>query len=147
MASKMMKAEATINSTLNINKLMTLFGRYYQIRDDYQDVLSADKEEETYSDLDQRAFTLPIIYALGKEREQGKSVLLAMLQSPKQNGGMSVGMKKMFVARLKEAGSLEYTKRILEELHGEIVVELSRIEEMAGTKNWILRLMFHRLKL
>lgn len=41
MATKMMQAEATRNKTLNIDALMTLLGRYYQVRDDYYDVVSA----------------------------------------------------------------------------------------------------------
>lgn len=146
MASKMMQAEATINTTINIDKLMTLLGRYYQIRDDYQDALSADTDEKDYDDLDQGAFTLPIIHALDKERRDGKFELLGMLQSRKLNGKMPLGMKKLFIARLKEAGSLEYTKSVLEKLHQELEIELERIEGLTGVKNWILRLMLLRLR-
>ena len=39
MAAKMMQAEATQNVDLDISNLMSLFGRYYQIRDDYQDIV------------------------------------------------------------------------------------------------------------
>jgi geranylgeranyl pyrophosphate synthase len=38
MASKMMQAEATKNTNVNIDALMNILGRYYQIRDDYQDI-------------------------------------------------------------------------------------------------------------
>lgn len=38
MASKMMQAEATKNTDVNIDTLMNMLGRYYQIRDDYQDI-------------------------------------------------------------------------------------------------------------
>jgi hypothetical protein len=34
-----MQAEATKNTDVNIDTLMSLLGRYYQIRDDYQDII------------------------------------------------------------------------------------------------------------
>jgi len=37
-ASRIMKTKAKTYNELNLNPLMTLLGRYYQIRDDYQDV-------------------------------------------------------------------------------------------------------------
>lgn len=38
MVSKMMQAEATNNRDVNVDTLMNILGRYYQIRDDYQDI-------------------------------------------------------------------------------------------------------------
>jgi geranylgeranyl pyrophosphate synthase len=40
MAARMMQAEATKNQSLNMEQLMNLFGRYFQLRDDYQDLSS-----------------------------------------------------------------------------------------------------------
>ena len=39
MVSKMMQREASTNRDVNIDTLMNLLGRYYQIRDDYQDII------------------------------------------------------------------------------------------------------------
>ena len=55
-------------------------------------------------------------------------------------------LKKFVIKKLEEAGSLEYTKGMLDGLHEELEQELSAVEERAGGKNWILRLMLHRLK-
>ena len=41
MASKMMQAEATKNTNMNVDTLMNMLGRYYQVRDDYQDLTGA----------------------------------------------------------------------------------------------------------
>jgi hypothetical protein len=38
MVSRMMQAEATRNTGVNIDTFMNILGRYYQIRDDYQDI-------------------------------------------------------------------------------------------------------------
>ncbi len=35
----MMQAEATINNNVNIDALMSILGRYYQVRDDYLDIM------------------------------------------------------------------------------------------------------------
>jgi hypothetical protein len=59
---------------------------------------------------------------------------------------MSPDLKKLVIKRLEEAGSLEYTKGVLEGLYEELKQELSAVEERAGEKNWILRLMLHHLK-
>jgi ophiobolin F synthase len=59
---------------------------------------------------------------------------------------MSPEMKKLVLMRLEEAGSLEYTKGVLDRLHEELKQELSAVEERAGGENWILRLMLHHLK-
>jgi geranylgeranyl pyrophosphate synthase len=37
MAARMIQAKATKNHSLNMEKLMNLLGRYFQIRDDYRD--------------------------------------------------------------------------------------------------------------
>jgi hypothetical protein len=47
---------------------------------------------------------------------------------------------------LEEAGSLEYTKGVLDGLREELKHELNAVEERTSAKNWIIRLMLHRLK-
>jgi len=47
MASKMMQAEGTKNSDLNVDTLMSLLGRYYQMRDDYIDLTAAEVLKHT----------------------------------------------------------------------------------------------------
>jgi len=60
---------------------------------------------------------------------------------------MTKGMKQFLLKRLQEEGSLEYTKGMLDGLHVELKDELTRVEEKTGEKNWILRLLLHRLKI
>jgi geranylgeranyl pyrophosphate synthase len=165
MASKMVQAEATKNTGINVDTLMNMLGRYYQIRDDYQDIIGAVRlslfqymihlsnfvlksvgKSTHYNDLDQGSFTLPIIHALKFQDERGITELLSIFQSRRQTNGMSPDLKKLVIKRLEEAGSLEYTKGVLEGLYEELKQELSAVEERTGEKNWILRLMLHRLK-
>jgi ophiobolin F synthase len=99
-----------------------------------------------YNDLDQGSFTLPITHALKFQEERGSTELLSIFQSRKQTNSMSSDMKSLVLKRMEEAGSLEYTKGILDKLYKELKQELSAVEERAGGKNWILRLILHRLK-
>lgn len=90
---------------------------------------------------------MPIIHALQLQEEKGSTELLSIFQSGKMNSGMSIDMKKLVLKRLAETGSLEYTKDMLGELHDELTQELSAAEERMGGKNWIFRLILHRLKM
>jgi ophiobolin F synthase len=148
MASKMMQAESTGNKHINIDKLMSLFGRYYQVRDDYNDVVTAQDKGTAakYYDLDQGTFTLPIIHALTIQRENGNTELFGILQTRNETRTMSADNKSLFMMRLRELGSLEYTKSVLDKLHKELMDELRVVEEKMGIKNWILRLMLHHLR-
>ncbi|TVY73247.1 Ophiobolin F synthase [Lachnellula suecica] len=147
MVSRMMQAEATKNTDINTNSLMNLFGRYYQVRDDYQDILGTSVGKSgTYNDLDQGSFTLPVIHALEHQEKNGNTELLSILQANKTTTVLSPGMKALAVKQIEKAGSLRFTKSTLDETYEEMQKELCLVEEKAGIKNWILRLLQNRLK-
>ncbi|KAF5874334.1 putative geranylgeranyl pyrophosphate synthetase protein [Botrytis fragariae] len=153
MAAGMMRAEATKNRDVDADILMRKLGKYYQLRDDYNDLISNTKEEDknldtVYNDLDQGSFTLPIIHALEKEAENGDAKLLNILRSRKLNERkMSSEMKKLAISEMENMGSFTYAKALLNDLHVDIEHELRMLEKRAESReNWILRLMLYRLK-
>ncbi|TGO52772.1 hypothetical protein BCON_0135g00210 [Botryotinia convoluta] len=153
MAAGMMRAEATENRDVDADTLMRKLGKYYQLRDDYNDLIPSIKGEDknldtVYNDLDQGSFTLPIIHALGKEAENGDAKLLNILRSRKWNERkMSSEMKKLAITEMENMGSFTYAKALLNDLHVDIEHELGMLEKRAGSgENWILRLMLYRLK-
>ncbi|GKT91975.1 geranylgeranyl pyrophosphate synthase [Colletotrichum tofieldiae] len=157
MASRMMRASATQNKHLDACKLMSLLGRLYQLRDDYQDIMS--ESLSTYDDLDEGSFTLPLIYALQREDEQGGVQLHSILQSARaarsasassnNDGILSVDTKLLIREMLEEAGSLEYTRVVIRGLYDETRAVLTAMENEAssGGKNWMLRLLAFQLKI
>ncbi|TGO08094.1 hypothetical protein BTUL_0226g00050 [Botrytis tulipae] len=175
MATGMMRAEATKNRGVDADILMRKLGKYYQLRDDYNDLVPSTKvcltnflaatrtlklvpnfelggEENldaVYNDLDQGSFTLPIIHALRKESENGDTKFLNILRSRKQNERkMSPEMKRLAITEMENMGSFTYAKALLKDLHLDIEHELEMLEKRAGSgKNWILRLMLYRLKI
>ncbi|KAJ5041497.1 uncharacterized protein L3040_005082 [Drepanopeziza brunnea f. sp. 'multigermtubi'] len=148
-ASKMMQAEATSNQQMHVDTLMSLLGRYYQIRDDHQDITNmCTGKSARQGDLDQGTFTLPVIHALEKQAAgHGSGDLRSLFQSRSHHGRMSPEMKTLVRRRLEEEGSLRFTKEVLDELHGQLQCELGGIEARTGQENWLLRLMMHRLKI
>ncbi|KAE8446357.1 hypothetical protein EG329_012106 [Mollisiaceae sp. DMI_Dod_QoI] len=132
-------------------RLMSLLGRYYQVHDDYRDLIAAKQTESQQrtdpSDLDQGNFTLPLLHLLSVQETQNETQLLNMLQARKENKGMSAAMKSHLLQLLDKAGSLEYTKAALRDLQEEIMTELEEVERLFGRKNWILRLLLMRLKI
>ncbi|KAB8303333.1 hypothetical protein EYC80_004766 [Monilinia laxa] len=153
MAAGMMRAEATKNYGLDTDKLMKTLGKYYQLRDDYNDLVPSTNGTKknldiAYNDLDQGSFTFPIIHALEKAVEEGDAELISILRSRKWNQGIiSPETKKLAVKKIEDMGSFTYAKGVLYELHAEMERELGMLEKMAGMgENWILRLMLYRLK-
>lgn len=55
-------------------------------------------------------------------------------------------MKLLMLETLAETGSLEFTRRALEEFDSELCVELERIEQATGVKNPGLWHLVQRLK-
>lgn len=165
MASRMVQAEATKNVDLDTTAWVAVFGRFAQIFDDYTDIsipaVSSERKylrlfltdcgqsnvgTSNYDDLDEGAFTLPIIHAFNNLPEVGRLQLMNILQSRKENGVMSKDMKKLAMRWLERAGSLDFTRQMLENLLKDVNRELEVLEKKAGGENWIFRLMMCRFK-
>lgn len=144
----LMQAEGCCDHHLPLNSMMTLLGRYFQIRDDYNNLVSADyiAAKGFCEDLDEGKFSLPLIHALRISQKQ-KQRLRAILQERRHNGsGMCVEMKSLVLEMLRDAGSLEYVRQVLKELEDAIDAEIRRVEEIVGEENFVFRLLVERLK-
>jgi geranylgeranyl pyrophosphate synthase len=95
-------------------------------------------------DLDEGKFSLPLIHAIW-HTDKGLQ-LRGLLRHRRQQGRCSIEQKQMILAQMKEAGSLDYTLDVLQALHSELEVEVSRLEEVFGQANYEIRLMLSLLK-
>ena len=84
----------------------------------------------------------PTIHALNSQAEIQSTRLLGIFKI-KKTEGMSRDMKKLVCARLKELDGLDYTERVLDDLHSEQKAELDEVENTTGVKIWMLRLMIY----
>ena len=84
----------------------------------------------------------PAIHALNSQAEIRSTRLLRIFKI-KKTERMSRDMKKLVCARLEELDGLDYTERVLDDLHSEQKAELDEVENTTGVKIWMLRLMIY----
>ena len=146
-----MRSEATANKTLNLTPLMRGVGRFFQARDDYQNIASAQYAELKgfADDICEGKMSLPIIHALksGSDNRLSQRRLLSILQQRKFNNGVSWKIGKLAQDEIKACGGLDHTKSVVSELLCKVEEELTKCELETGSKNWILRLMKRRLEI
>ncbi|GKZ29620.1 hypothetical protein AbraIFM66950_005774 [Aspergillus brasiliensis] len=135
--SRLMQNEGTQNSTLDLTHLMNLIGRAYQLRDDYQNLASADYTTQRgfCQDLDEGKISYPLIRAI--QSSDDPTVFMEWLQQ-KQGTNNSFEMKTFILGLLERSGSLEATRGVLHDLSVEMMRQLEMIESVTGVKNWML---------
>ncbi|KAK6536015.1 hypothetical protein TWF281_000261 [Arthrobotrys megalospora] len=147
MAGSLMRSQATINKDMDVNDLLVLMGRYFQIRDDYQNLGSADysKAKGDLSDLDEGKYSFMLIHALNNAKgTQLKSLLQLRGRSEK---GLSVEQKRLIMRSLERSKSMEYTLRVLEQLQDAVEKKLEEMEGGTVERNWMLRAIMARLRI
>ncbi|AEO63664.1 uncharacterized protein THITE_121363 [Thermothielavioides terrestris NRRL 8126] len=110
-----------------LTRLMRLFDRLIQIREDYMNLTSTEKGFS--EDLDERIYSLPLIHALGRCQDDrapeicgahDATLLRSMLSQRRAVGEMTLEQKKVLLQHLKDRGSLEYTRDAMAVLMAEI---------------------------
>ncbi|KAJ5090177.1 hypothetical protein N7532_008861 [Penicillium argentinense] len=144
LASRLSRAEATKNKNLELERHFTLVGRYFQIRDDYQNLTSLEYIDNKgfCEDLDEGKYSLLLIHSLQK----GDHIIPTILQQRKISGHLTKEMKLLVLERLTANGSFDYTLAIMEELFELIKGELEALERETQTKNWILWRVLRQLR-
>ncbi|EAQ85668.1 hypothetical protein CHGG_06921 [Chaetomium globosum CBS 148.51] len=147
MLARMLDAQSdspTKPDVVLITRFMTLLGRFFQIRDDYMNLTSADytKQKGFCEDLDEGKYSLPIIHALSrcgnskssdiKSKANSHVAILQNLLSQRQIAGkMTLDQKNLFLEHLKQTGSLEYTRQAM----GALQLELKSMAREMGMHN------------
>ncbi|KAK6500453.1 hypothetical protein TWF481_010796 [Arthrobotrys musiformis] len=153
MASRLMRDQATTNRDLEVEGLLTLIGRFFQIRDDYQNLGSVDyaKAKGSLSDLDEGKYSFMLIHALNNNQENGR--LKGLLTLRARQRALSVEQKELIMKCMKQSRSMEYTYKVLEELQSRIQKDLEDLEfsipesRHGDNKNWMIRAIMARLRL
>ncbi|KAI1907567.1 hypothetical protein LOZ12_005428 [Ophidiomyces ophidiicola] len=134
-------------------QLVTLMGRYYQIRDDYQNLVSEEyaAKKGFCDDLSEGKFSLPLIHLLqnapSQAADRARDLIFRRDQRAEDSGrGLSRMSKKWVLAEMKKIGSLEYVYTVLEHMHAEMSVLLNSVENDIG-ENKKLRAFLVLLKL
>lgn len=145
-----MIAQSTSQSKpASLDKLMTLFGRFFQIRDDLANLTSEQyaKSKGFAEDLDEGKYSFVLIHALLNSEATSRKILQNLLIQ-RRAAGMSVDChKNLIIELMKNAASLATTTQILVSLQGKLEEEISHMEMVTGKSNHFLRDILNALKL
>ncbi|KAI9376181.1 isoprenoid synthase domain-containing protein [Aspergillus egyptiacus] len=136
---RLMHAESSTSSsttpTPSLTRLLTLTGRYYQIRDDYLNLTSSDytSKKGFCEDLDEGKFSLPLIHLL--EHTPHPDRITAAIYN--HRGGCAAKLtrevKRHILDEMESARTLDYVREVIAHLHGEIMATLNEVERELGT--------------
>ncbi|KAL3467893.1 isoprenoid synthase domain-containing protein [Aspergillus heterothallicus] len=140
---RLMTAESLISLPLDTTlvRLLTLTGRYYQIRDDYLNLTSADytSKKGFCEDFDEGKFSLPLIHLLSYTPYPDRIISAIFYHSPGTK--LAHEVKEYIVAAMEAAQSLDYTRNVLKHLHTELMRTLDEAEEKLGVNNGVRLLL------
>ncbi|KAJ5190254.1 terpenoid synthase [Penicillium cinerascens] len=130
------------------DRLVVLLGRFYQLRDDYQNL-----QDDTYTehkgfceDLDEGKLSYPIIVCCDFDHV-ARDIILGIFRE-KRNPAMSALPRntKIYILGLIElSGAFQATWELLQSLNKETCMALSALEEATGKSNPALRQMVKML--
>lgn len=135
LAVRLMQVYSTCES--NFSVLLDLLGLYFQIRDDYANLLSIEYSENKSfcEDLTEGKFSFPIIHSILSNPENHQVINILRQHTE------DIDLKKHCLECLKKSGSFEYTREMLVKLERDA---LSEIDRLGG--NPILLKIFERLR-
>ncbi|OJD36442.1 geranylgeranyl pyrophosphate synthase [Diplodia corticola] len=149
MISRLMVARSELEpKPLGLDRLMTLLGRYFQIRDDYSNLVSDQytAAKGFAEDLDEGKCSLILMHALEHGDPTARRLLSGMMQQRRTAGCAGPGHKELILGILEEAGSLAYTAGVLGALAVELVEEIGAVERATGKTNAALRGLVEALR-
>ncbi|GAB7349558.1 hypothetical protein MBLNU459_g0254t1 [Dothideomycetes sp. NU459] len=156
MLTRLMVAESPLTdkvSNQDLKMLTCLIGRFFQIRDDYQNLASVDyaKQKGFAEDLDEGKYSFTLIHCIETLESQPKYAgeamqLRALLMKRSAEKKLSNEAKREVLAIMKQTKSLDYTLGVLRELLDELENEVGRLEVKFGKHNFQLRLMLEMLR-
>jgi geranylgeranyl pyrophosphate synthase len=126
----------------DLERLMQLLGRLFQVRDDYQNL-----RDETYAkqkgfceDLDEGKISFPVI-ACCEADPSARASMLKLLGAKKQGKRVSEAQKMQMLRLILDSGALHRTWEVIQCLIEEIRTALGVVEERLGARNSALRLI------
>ncbi|WQF89954.1 Putative polyprenyl synthetase, isoprenoid synthase domain superfamily [Colletotrichum destructivum] len=130
------------------SRFSRLSGLYYQVRDDYMNIVSADYAgKKGYAeDLDEQKFSYMLVHMARLAPEMMDQVE-GMFRAMRRGDADPLESKRYIVSLLHRSGSLEATRKLLLEWQRGINEEIERLEGDFGAPNPTLRLLMESLRI
>ncbi|RYN41587.1 hypothetical protein AA0114_g10793 [Alternaria tenuissima] len=149
MLIRLMQAESEVTPQLDFHRLTLLFGRFFQIRDDYMNFQDYTAQKGLCEDLDEGKFSYPVVYCLENFPEYRGHFLGVFRQRPTiatvDAHPLSKESKQHLTACLKKSGAFEKTIACLTDMERDLEIEIDRLEQQTGEANPMLRLCLAKL--
>ncbi|KAI4092168.1 MAG: hypothetical protein LQ344_003651 [Seirophora lacunosa] len=147
---RLMQAESPVTKGYGpeLKSFITALGRYFQIRDDYQNLASSEYAQQKgfCEDLDEGKMSLPLIHSLQNSSEGEKSQIRGIFKTL-AHSGLSPEVKSFIIKHLREkTASLLYVRDRLKELELDLADRLMALEEAFGIRNPLLGGALAKLK-
>jgi ophiobolin F synthase len=156
MLTRLMVSESPARSSIldqTLYPLSHLIGRFFQIRDDYQNLASAEyaRQKGYAEDLDEGKYSFTLIHCINTLEAEAslaseKMALRAFLIKRRVDSSLSNESKREVLDIMKKTKSLDYTLGVLRALQAELEKEVDSLEAKFGEENFSLRMMLELLK-
>ncbi|KAL5047929.1 isoprenoid synthase domain-containing protein [Aspergillus fruticulosus] len=134
---RLMDAESPISVPLDtsLTTLLTLTGRYYQIRDDYLNLTSADYNSKKgfCEDFDEGKFSILLIHLLNHTPYPDR--ITSVIYNRPAGTKLQREVKSYILDAMETARTFEYTRGVLKLLHEELMRTLDEVESKLGAND------------
>lgn len=132
-------------SSISSELFVTQLSRYFQIRDDYQNLMSDQYAQEKgfAEDLDEGKISLPLIYTL--QSSPYRNAISRIFKCKGEGVEMGLEMKIFIIREMRSTGALDKTYQLLRQQQEDLMDELKRLEKAFGTRNASLELVLRKL--
>ena len=133
----------------SFNSFIRIFGRYFQVRDDYMNLTSTEYTQGKgwCEDLDEGKLSYPLIECQRMAPASFAQIAGMFRAKLSSMGQLSPETKSYIVSLFKASGALDVTLDLITEMERQLIGEVKRLEGQMGESNPMLYVLLQTLRL
>lgn len=126
----------------DFDRLIQLLGRWYQVRDDYQNLKDPEYTEQKgfCEDLDEGKLSYPVVLTCNSD-PAARTIILGIFRRKDTGTPLPRSVKMQILDLIQKSGALVKTWQLVQQLEKEVEDTLSALETVLGEQNPSLRLI------
>ncbi|OBT63401.1 hypothetical protein VE03_07123 [Pseudogymnoascus sp. 23342-1-I1] len=126
----------------DFDRLIQLLGRWYQVRDDYQNLKDPEYAEQKgfCEDLDEGKLSYPVVLTCNSD-PAARTIILGIFRRKDNGTPLPRSVKMQILDLIQKSGALGKTWQLVQQLEKEVEDTLSALETVLGEQNPSLRLI------